>query len=298
MSTIAEIYDRLATSKASMQELHDYLVDPNIPGSILDSYERLSIDAKTISKVANWRLWLWIMAVGSWTIEKLFVVHKNDITAILEAKRPHTRRWYAEESKKFQYGYPLIWNDNQYQYERYDADALIVKYAAASELNGKVILKVANEVGGVKVPLTFAQKSIFTEFWTRWKDAGVRLEIISQAADLLKVDLTIVRDRLVLDANNCLLRDSSINPFLLAIDEYSKNLEFDGIIRLSKIVDAIQAAEGIVDVKLASAWHKATGGSWAPVDMEIEAVSGYFDLSLSESTLEFIDNINVTVLTL
>ena len=298
MSSIAEIYDRLALSKASMQELADFLVDPNVAGSILDTSARLSIDAKTISKVGNWRLWLWIMAVGSWIIEQLFEIHKSDITAILAAKRPHTIRWYAGESKKFQYGYPLVWKDDKFQYERYDPDALIVKYAAAVERGGKVILKVANEVSGAKIALTAGQKTIFTEFWTRWKDAGVRLEIVSQAADKLKVDLTVVRDRLVLDASNCLLRDSQVNPFMNAIDDYSKSLEFDGIIRLSRLIDFIQLAEGIIDVKLNSAAHKPSGGTWSNVDMEVESVSGYFELSLTDCTLTFIDNVNVSVITL
>lgn len=296
MSTPQEIYNRLALSKASMQELKGYLVDPNIPGSVRDDFNTLETDLKSQSKVANWRLFLWIMAYASWLVEVLFGKHKEDISDLLAAKRPHTPRWYAEESKKFQYGYSLVWEGDTYAYDTDDPGSRIVKYAAATERSGKVILKVATETGGVKAPLTTPQKSIFAEFWNRWRDAGVRLEIVSQQADLLKVNMVIIRDRLVLDSTNHLLRDATVNPIADAIDTYGASLEFNGKIYLSKLVDEIQKAEGVVDVKLTSAHVKPYGGSWTAVDMSVEAVSGYFEMSYTDSSITYVDNINVEVI--
>jgi len=294
--TIKDIYNALNVSKASMQELHDYVLSTDYPGTIQDTAETLAIDVKSNSKVAVWRLWLWIMAVASWTIENLFDTHKSEITGILSTQRPHTLRWYSEQSKLFQYGYPMVWTGTQYQYETDDPESRIVKYAAASEQNGKVILKVAKETSGVKGPLSAIQKSTFEEFWSKWKDAGVKMEVVSQAADVLKVSITIIRDRLVLNASNKLLRDNTINPITTAIANFGSNLEFDGILRLSKLVDAIQAAEGVIDVKLAGAWHKPAGGSYTAVDLFVESVAGYFTVNYSDSTFVYIDNINVPVI--
>ena len=166
--TIAEIYDALNSSKASFSELNDFVVSTSVPGSTQDNSTDLAIDVTSGSKVAVWRLWMWIFAVGSWMVEVLFDRHSADVTAVLDSKRIHTLRWYAEESKKYQYGYPVSWIDNMYQYATSDADAQIVKYAAASERNGTVVLKVAKNSGGVKAPLTTLEKATFTEFWSKW----------------------------------------------------------------------------------------------------------------------------------
>ena len=294
--TIAEIYNALNVSKASMQELHDYVVSSNIPGSIQDTDDQIIIDVKSGSAVAIWRLWLWIMAVASWVIETLFDQHKADITALIAAERPHTLGWYAGESKKYQYGYALQWIDGAYQYAAIDPTAMIIAYAAASEKNGKVILKVAKEVNGVKVPLSPIEQTVFGEFWNKWRDAGVKIQIVSQAADTLKFNCTIIRDRLVLNDANQLIRDNTINPINDAITAFANSLEFDGILRLSKLLDALQAAEGVIDVKLTGVWCKPSGGNYTPVDMWVEPESGYFIMDYASSSLQMIDNVNVDVI--
>jgi len=291
---ISEIYDRLNVVKSTFQELHDYVVDANNSYSVQDTWETLLADITSVSKVAVWRLWIWVFAVGSWIVESLFDSHKTEISNLLASKKPHTLRWYAEESKKFQYGYALTWIEEQYVYDRIDEASKIVKYAAAAERDGKVILKVAKEVNGVKAALDVTEKATFTEFWKQWKDAGVKLEIVSQAADYLKINITIVRDRLVLAGNNSLLRDASVFPIADAIAAYAGALEFDGVIMLSKLIDAIQGAEGVIDVKLNSAYHKPAGGTYSLVDMKVESVSGYFIIS-SDSSYTFVDNVNVSI---
>ncbi len=293
--TIAEIYDDLNATKETFAELNEYIVSSGIPGAVSDTGLNLAVDVVSGSKVAVWRLWLWIMAVGSWTVEVLFDRHKSDIDERIAAKNPHTLRWYAEESKKWQYGYAMIWVDDHFLYQTDDPASRIVTYAAASERNGRVKLKVAKDAGGVKAPLTAQEKGTFTDFWSKWKDAGVKLEIVSLPADQLKVQMTIIRDRLVLDSLNNLLRDNSVNPINNAIESFQQGLEFDGILRLSKLVDAIQAAEGVVDVKLTAAWHRPAGGTYQPVDMYVESEAGYFELIMADSQIVYNDNVEPTI---
>ncbi len=292
---ISEIYDRLNVVKSTFQELHDYVVDASKTYSAQDTWATLLADITSASKVAVWRLMMWLFATGSWIVQTLFDKLILEVTDILSAKKPHTLRWYAEESKKFQLGYAMIWKDDMYQYERIDPDAQIVKYSAAAEKNGKVILKLAAEVGGQKLALDYGQKAAITEFWSQWKDAGVKLEIVSQAADILKINILIVRDRLVLNGNNSLIRDASVFPIDVAIDTYGKNLEFNGVIVLSELCEKIKAAEGVIDVKLISAQHKPAGGSYTMVDMSVEAASGYFVIDQGASTYAYKDNIIVSI---
>ena len=293
--TIAEIYDQLNASKSSFEELNDWVVSSGVSGSTEDNSVNLAVDVSSLSKVAIWRLWLWIMAVASWTVEVLFDRHTSAVKELIAAERPHTLRWYAEESKKWQYGYAMTWSDSKYSYTTDDPEARIIAYSAASERNGKVILKVAKDSGGAKSPLTALEKAAFVDFWAKWKDAGVKLDVVSQSADQLKVNIKIIRDRLVLDGNNNLLRDNAVNPINNAIQAFGQSLEFDGILRLSKLVDAIQAAEGVIDVKISAAWHKPSGGTYTAVDMFVESVAGYFELNLDNSNFEYVDNVEATV---
>ena len=294
MRTISEIYDILATEKASFAELDQWVQSEN---GTLDNSSLLLADINSGSKVATWRLWLWIMAFGSWIIESLFDVHKSEVNTILATKAPHTLRWYAEESKKYQDGDEMEWNGNYYEYNPVELDHQIIKYAAASEVGNTVVLKVAKAQGASEIAaLSGDELSRFTEFWSRWKDAGVMMDIVSLSPDYLKINITIVRDRLVLNSLNQLIRDTSVYPIENALDAFCKSLEFDGILRLSKLVDAIQAAEGVIDVKLNSALHKPAGGNYTSVDMMVIPAAGYFVIDV-DSVYNYIDNINVGVTT-
>jgi hypothetical protein len=293
--SIADIYNALCISKASMQELQEWVVDPNNPNFTLDNSETLLQDLTSSSKVSIWRLWLWVFAVGSWLLQNLFDIHKAEINNILVAERPHTLGWYALQSKVFQYGYPMIWQDGIFSYSMIDPSAQIVKYAAASESNGQVLLKVATIINGIIGPIIGPQLAAFILFWSKWRDAGVKISIISQPADIVQITMTIIRDRLVLAANNSLLSDSSVFPINDAINTFGDNLQFGGIFRISKLMDAIQAVAGVVDVKIYSAQIKAYNGSFSLIDLYAIPVSGYISLDWVGSVITYIDAVNVQV---
>lgn len=292
MRSIVEIYNTIAQEKANYTNLDNYVTSEY---STLDNADLLMSDLNSGSNVASWRLWLWIVAFASWLVEGLFTVHKNEIEEILSAKAPHTLRWYAEESKKYQHGYSMTWNGNYYTYEEIDTASQIITYAAASESGGIIKLKVAKEADDSLSVLTQAEKSGLEEFWSRWKDAGVIIEIVNQPADLLKVTMTIVRDRLVLNSENQLIRDTSVYPVDDAINQFRMNLEFDGILRLSELAAAIKEAEGVVDVKISSAqWKSSTAVEYTVVNMEVIPESGYFQIDVT-SSITYEDYINVDI---
>jgi hypothetical protein len=293
--TIEEIYNSLNQAKANMQELHAFVVD-NKPGYTLDNAETLLADLTSQSKVAIWRIWLWLMAVASWMIEVLFDRHKEEVENIITSKRPHTLRWYAEESKKFQYGYSFEWLGETFGYAADQPAARIITYASASEAGDKVRIKVATGERPDIKPLPVPQLAAFIDFWAKWKDAGVKLEIVSLPADEIKVNMKIVRDRMVLDSNNKLLRDSAINPVENAIAMFGAGLEFDGLLRISKLLDAIQSAEGVIDVQINAAWHRPAGGTWETINMSVMPASGYFSLDTDNSIIIYEDEINVPVI--
>jgi hypothetical protein len=292
---IPEIYDFLNVVKASMQELATWVIDESSPASTLDNSETLLEDLVSKSKVAWWRTWLWLVATGSFILESYFDIHRDEIKALLSKTKAMTLPWYAEQSRLWQFGYDMTWKDDEYSYDVIDETARIVTYANASEKNDKVFIKVAKLVQGVKAPLSTLEKNTLQEFWNKWRPAGVKVQVVSLPPDTLKATLTIVRDRLILAGNNSLLRDASVFPINDAVKKFSNSLEFDGKLRLSKFVDAIQEAEGVVDVKLVSASVKPAGGVYSQIDMVCEAESGYFNMSWSESSVTFVDNANVEI---
>jgi hypothetical protein len=293
--SISDIYNALCISKASMQELSDWVVDNGNPGSTLDNAETLLQDLTSASKVAIWRLWLWIFAVGSWIVESLFDTHQGEITTIIATQKPHNLYWYEQQAKLFQYGYAMIWDKGAFSYSMIDPTAQVVKYSKATELNGSVLIKVATIINSVMGPLPFAQLTALTLFFTKWKDAGVPVTIINLAPDIVQFTMTIIRDRLVLAANNSLLSDSGSFPITDAINTFGDNLEFGGILRLSSLQDAIKAAPGVIDVKIYSAQIKPAGGNFSAIDLFCVPASGYVTIDWVNSAITYIDNVNVQV---
>ena len=60
------------------------------------------------SRVAIWRLWVYIISVAIWSLEKLFDLHRTDIDKRLTELKPHTARWYRSKALAFQYGFDLL----------------------------------------------------------------------------------------------------------------------------------------------------------------------------------------------
>ncbi|MFN4298579.1 MAG: hypothetical protein ACK4EX_02490 [Thermaurantimonas sp.] len=284
--SIAEIYNELNRVKENMQELHMYVCE-GTQTLRRDTAENLRADLQNGSKVAIWRLWLWIMAVASWMVENLFENHKKEIQKIISNTRPHTLQWYTEESKKFQYGYALTWLGDRFGYSSERPESQIISYSSASEEAGKILLKVAKGNKPNLQPLSPTELVAFTEYWQKWKDAGVQLEIRSLPADQISIHAIIEVDRMVLDSNNKLLRDPQIDPIRQKIDEFGASLEFDGIFRLSDFVEALKSAEGVRDVRILSAKHKSHISGWQPILMSVKPYSGYFIFDYNDSLLEY-----------
>ena len=66
------------------------------------------------SKVSEWRLWTYIVAVCTWTLEKLFVQHQVDVESLLLQKLPHTLNWYKNKALAYQHGQSLATGSDEY----------------------------------------------------------------------------------------------------------------------------------------------------------------------------------------
>jgi len=244
------------------------------------------------SATAIWRLWAWVTASVLFTVETMHDLFKAEISILLQALKPGTLPWYQALCKSFQYGHNLQWISGKYGYATIDEAAMIVKQASVTEGNRGLVIKIATETAGELQPLSAPQEAAFTSYIARRKYAGTKVSIVNSAANLLKVIGTIIYDPLVIaaDGTNIASGERTID---LAIKAYLRNLPFNGRLRLSSLVDAIQAVEGVYDVSVTMA-HKYGTYDYAEIPISHIPESGYFKVDPANplsSTLTYQANV-------
>ncbi|MXV37667.1 nucleotidyltransferase [Flavobacteriaceae bacterium Ap0902] len=269
--TIEEIQEELLQVKANESELNG-----------LDSTSRTAI----------WRLWLYIVSFCAWTLERLFDIHRDELYTGLYELKPHTARWYRNKALAFLYGFDLMQDSDQFDLNNEPIEVIesaqIVKYAAVveSEDQSRLIIKIAGENAEKELsPIKPNEKEAFDFYMSEVRDAGVRLTIINYLPDLLKLDLTIKRDPLVLNENGVNILTGK-EPVKDAIKAFMKELPFNGELSIQRLEEKILAVPGVLDLvsnNAQTAWIDAvanTYGQWEGVYMSQIPVSGYFAVNL------------------
>lgn len=227
------------------------------------------------SKVSLESILFYVVAVSIWTLENLFDRHRQEVSGLIAELKPHTLRWYASKAKAFQFEQALIPDSDRYANTGLTGEGIaaqqIVKYAAVVESGGFVSLKVATETSdGVRTQLSDKQQTNLEDYFSKIKDAGVRLIIVNKQADVFDIDIDIYYDVQVFD--NTLSRiDAGGRTVHDTIARFVENLPFNGEYRNSALIAALLAVEGVVLVEL----HKATANGEA-IDAKCVPGSGYF----------------------
>ena len=245
-------------------------------------------ELNSTSKVAIWRLWVYIIAVAIWSLEKLFDQHRADIDKRLADLKPHTARWYRSKALAFQYGFDLLPDSDKFNNQGHTEEAIeagkIVKYSAVieSKNEGRLIVKIAGEQGEQLQPITDAQKQAFEAYLQEIKDAGVRLSVVNYQPDVLHLQMKIVYDPLVLDSNGQSIIHAT-KPVEEAIKSYLKRLPFNGELVLAHLIDALQQAEGVKIPHLVLAQSKnitSSGdyGAFETIEISKIPTAGYFTI--------------------
>lgn len=252
------------------------------------------------SKVAIWRLWVYIISVAIWSLEKLFDLHRADIDKRLTELKPHTARWYRSKALAFQYGYYLAHDsdkyNNQWLTEEQIEASKIIKYSAVveSKNEGRLIVKIAGEQGDTLQPITDVQRKSFEAYLQEIKDAGVRLSVVNYQPDVLHLQMKIVYDPLVLDSNGQSITKAT-KPVEETIKSYLKRLPFNGELVLAHLIDALQQAEGVKIPHLVLAQSKnitSSGeyGAFETIEISKIPTAGYFTID-NYNDITYISNV-------
>lgn len=239
------------------------------------------------SNVAIFKAWCFIWAVAAWTLENLQDIFKTEVDYTIAQDKTHRPQWYVNKAKDFQYGYNLVQDQDYYDNTGIADDIIaaskIVAYAALVE-EPSIRMKVAKLSGSDLAPLSAPELTAFSAYIKKVRDAGVKLHdgtltsppsITSTAADKLRLVFRVKVNPLVLDLTGARRDGTSTTPVKDAVKGYLQNIDFNGLFSIQKLADAVQAVDGVEDLKVDGIQTKYGALPFTSVDIEFVPDSGY-----------------------
>ncbi|MDR3133219.1 MAG: hypothetical protein LBU42_04260 [Prevotellaceae bacterium] len=260
------------------QEITQYLMNEEAVQRAYGIAAGADFDAN-FSKNGTESLLFYIEAMALWSLEKLFDIHKAEITGIIDQLKPHSLRWYVSKAKAFLLGLSLVQDTDYYDTSGLTDEqvkaAQVVRHVSASESDGIVYLKIAGDQGGDPAPLPADTYNAFKEYMAEVKDAGVVIEIINDPAKHFRLQMTVYYNPMVLNETGVSLSDGT-TPVQDVIKKFIKSLPFDGEYQNAKLVDALQAVDGVVIPELHLAESSEDGFEWTQINAKEKPLSGYY----------------------
>ncbi len=217
------------------------------------------------------------VAVGIYSLEKLFDQFKYDIDIIVRDLKPHGLRWYNTKIRAFQLGHVLPEESDRYAV--IEESAQIIKFSAVDEVYGQLLVKVAKADNAINpAPLSSDELKAFETYMSLIKDAGVEIKTISAPGDKLALVLDIYYDPLVLNEHGVRLDGQDDAPVQKAIRNFIKKLPFNGVFTLAHLVDALQATEGVKIPKIISCETQYGNLPFTQVNAFCTPDAGYLEL--------------------
>lgn len=277
--TISEIYDSLITAKQAQPDLTT--LEP-----IVDSSNDLKNDLSSGSVVAVWRLWLWIVAVCTHTIELLIDKHSVEVEQYVATREWGTLAFLQQKAKEFQFGDVLTFNGSQFVYNTINPTAQIAERVAVVISGQQIQFKVAKlDTNGLPEPLDPAEKLSFETYIDNMVYAGTQFVVISELPDSIKLDMEIVFDPMVLASDGSMVADPTTFPVIDAINEFISNLPFNGVLNLTALTDHVQGVDGVVDPVLNLASGKYGALPYAQIDKNYIPFAGHAILDEPNSSI-------------
>ena len=252
------------------------------------------------SKVAVWKLLFYVMAYAVMSFEKIMDAFKVSVDTNISEMKAHRLSWYRNMAKAFQDGFNLIPDSDQFDPASSDADpeaSKIVKYAAITEtiLDNKrvLLLKIATLSGTDLVPLDNTPLASFITYMNTIKDAGVPLIIYNQAADLLRCEVNVYYNPMLLDENG-MRTDAAGYPVMEAAINYPLTLEFDGEFINAGFIDALQSSYGVSrrKVNLIKMERKTGTANWQSIPSSFIPEAGYCKFDTGGLVIHYLPDVN------
>lgn len=246
----------------SVSEIKRTMTDAFMADAVIrEKYELKEGDtfSSVFSMVSLENILFFIVASAHYVLERIFEQFKADVSERIEKGVVATIPWYHRMARNYQHGYELHLNEDtfRYEYDTIDEGAQIVRYVAVRDMGGSIQILVSGEKDKRPVPLSNEVLTAFKSYMNAVKIAGVVLSIRSAAADKIQISATIEVDPMVFRTDGTRILDGS-RPVEDAIKRYLAGITYGGVFNKTKLVDAIQGVEGVVDVTITDCVAKAS----------------------------------------
>ena len=220
-----------------------------------------------------------IVAACCHVMEALFDRHRLDVDEKISRAVVASVPWYYKVARQFQYGDALVFDEgtSQWRYPTIDEKKRLVRYVVVRDRGTSIQVLASADKNGLPEPLSADVLTAFKHYMNRVKIAGVVLNIRSLPADYIQIRATIQVDPLIFSTNGT-RNGEEAKPVENAINAYLRGITYGGTFNKTRLVDAIQAVEGVVDVTLAECLYKtAADTDYRPVvGNNYTAVGGSF----------------------
>lgn len=264
--TIGEIYDQMVEEKQSQAAIAD--LQP-----AQENVQTLLAALASSSKVAVWRLYMYIISVAIHYHELLFDAFKAMMEGIADAAIVGTVAWYQKQVYDFQLGVDLVYDEakRRYVYESINPSLQIVKRCAILERpDGIVLIKAAKLDNNMPTGLVQFEQDALVSYIKKIRFAGTRFILVSGSGDQIRVSLNVYYDPIVLIG-------TVQNAVELAINNYVSSLPFNGVLQASTLLDRVQECTGVKDVTIVGIDSRyLTGGTWVSVGRTHVPNFGYY----------------------
>lgn len=221
--------------------------------------------------------------------------HEQIVAANAANSRPQNLPNFIATVYNFHDGLPLVWKDGQFMYDLtgvVDADARMIvdRVAVLESEDGELVVKVAHDNSGVLEPLANDEADRLHFYLNQMKVPGVRIRLINQEADLLKVTLNVYVDpqQIDLTTGQQLNLTEVVNPVKAAITDYLTKLEFNGAFVTNFFEASIQAKDGILLCEVLVLQHKYAAFDFTDFTTFKVPQAGYFKIEDVDLTINYL----------
>lgn len=254
MRTLSEITETIKSQFVANSELSEMYG--------LDSSKTFD---EQFSKVSFEALIIYIVAAASYVLERTFATTVEEVDTAIDSRYVASIPWFQQKALEYQDGYDLTFDSatRSYGYAAADDQARIVAFAAARTVrddNDIQWVQILVSKAG-KEPLTAEERERFARYIQRISPAGTRASVINKESDRLQISAQVNYNPLLLTSEGRRITDGT-SPVSEAVQTYIDTIKYGGTFNKTKLVDAIQAAEGVVDVILLEVDVAVAGGSF------------------------------------
>lgn len=277
-SRFTELVQSVLSAKESAAELNAL--------EVTTTNEQTVHSITSTSKVAVWRLWIYIFC-------KILFDQEKILTALVKTNRPQNIPNFQNVVYNFRDGLEHKWIDGKFQYDLTSVpdaeDRKIIKKASVFENDeDEIIVKIALENN---VLATSEQIDRIKAYLKNEKPPGSTIVLINKLPDQIKTTLTVWVDTQIIDkvTGKLLNVSEEVYPVKDAIKSYLNKLEFNGAFVTDKFTSEIKTQPGIELVNVELIQWKYESFPFVDFSVFKKPESGHFEIKEENLTINYLD---------